>query len=271
MLFTRKNILWAVALLLAGCREKPILIPDLKVGESRILVEELTGVRCGNCPDGTKELIELRKRFNERVIIVAIHAAPGFDTPFPESTQDFRTPKGTQLANFIGQAAFYPCAAINRRLVPPEQELYLSRPIWAGLITEALAKPPATGLFANTNFNAANRQLNAEIRIAPEQALSGEHRLTVLMTEDSIVDVQRVIVDKVANYQQRFVLRDILTAPTGDAIGEPLTPANVLVRNFTTTLPAKWNERRCRLVAFLHRNTPNSKDVIQAVEVRVVK
>lgn len=271
MLFNRKDILWIAVLLLAGCREKPIPIPDLKVGESRILVEELTGVRCGNCPDGTKELIELRKRFNERVIIVAIHAAPGFDTPFPESAHDFRTPKGTQLANFIGQAAFYPCAAINRRLVPPEQDLYLSRPIWAGLIAEALAKPPAVGLFANTNYNATNRQLSAEIRIAPERLLSGEHRLTVLMTEDSIVDVQRVIVDKVANYQQRFVLRNILTAPTGDPIGEMLNPAAVLVKNFTTTLPLQWNERRCRLVAFLHRNMPNSKEVLQAVEVRIIK
>jgi Outer membrane protein Omp28 len=256
-------------LLVFGCQEKPIPIPDLSVGARKVLVEELTGVRCGNCPDGTKDLTDLQKKFPGRVVIVATHAAPGFDLPYAESVEDFRTAAGTAMANSLGQAAFFPTAAINRRLVSPGTELYLPRAVWAGIVTEELAKPPVAGLFVTAVFNPVNRRVEVAVNIAPEQALTGEHRLTVTITQDSIVDVQKNIIDKVPNYTHRFALRTVLTQPTGDVIAETLNQRSTVTKNFTTVLPIRWDARQCRVVVWLHRSGTPNREVLQVEEVRV--
>ena len=259
------------AVALQACKEVPIDIPELSVGDRKVLAEELTGVRCPNCPDGTATLVALKDQLGDNLVIVSVHAAPGYDTPYPESQYDFRTPDGTALANYIGSAAFFPTASINRRLVPPETEPFLPRSIWSGIISEELSKPPVVGLFLNNTFDAASRQLNVDVTIAPEAQLLGEHRLTVLITQDSIQDYQKKGLEKLSDYYHRHVLRDVLTQATGDVIDEALSPASAVTRNYSITLPADWDEKHCSIVAFVHHGTSSDKEVLQVEEAHVIK
>jgi len=254
---------------LHSCKEVPIDIPELNVGERKVLVEELTGVSCPNCPDGTAALVALGNQLGDNLVVVSIHAAPGYDQPYPESKYDFRTADGTAMANFIGKAAFYPSAAINRRIVPPETEPFLPRSIWTGIINEELGKAPKVGVFLNAKFDTASRKLIVDVNIAPEETLTGEHRLTVLITQDSIVDVQKKGLVKIPDYVHRHVLRDVLTQPTGDIITEALTSADVVTKTYTINLPAEWDARHCSVVAFIHHGTSPDKEVLQVEEVHL--
>ncbi|MBK8920542.1 MAG: Omp28-related outer membrane protein [Saprospirales bacterium] len=260
-----------VSLLLPGCEEEPVTIPELNVGKRNVLVEELTGVRCPNCPDGTAALVSLDEQFGANLVVVSVHAAQGYDLPYPESKYDFRTAKGSEMAAFIGDASFFPTASINRRLVPPETEPYLPRSIWAGIIAEELGADPLVGVFLSTEFDPVSRQLEVTVNLAPETNLSGEHRLTVMLTQDSIQDYQKVNLDKVPDYYHRHVLRDILTQATGDVINEALTPNAAITRTFTATLPADWKEEHCSVVAFVHYGTTPNKEVLQVAEKHVGK
>lgn len=259
------------ALLFGACEEKPITIPELTVGKRNVLVEELTGVRCPNCPDGTATLVNLGDQFGDNLIVVSIHAAPGYDDPYPESKYDFWTAKGEEAANFIGAASFFPTASINRRIVPPETEPYLPRAIWAGIIAEELAEDPAVGLSMEKTFDPVSRKLDISVNILPDATLSGEHRLSVMITQDSIVDYQKVNLDKVPNYMHRHVLREILTQATGDVITEPLTASSTITKNFSITLPAGWKEDHCSIVAFVHHGTVPDKEVLQVIEEHVIE
>lgn len=271
----KKNTILGLAVtgctLLGACKEKPIPIPELNVGSRNVLVEELTGVQCPNCPDGTAALVNLGNQIGDNLIVVSIHAAPGYDKPYAESKYDFRTAKGSELANFIGDASFFPAASINRRLVPPETEPYLPRQIWAGIISEDLGEAPSVGVFLETNFNPVNRQLDVEVTLAPESTLNGEHRLTVLITQDSIQDYQKVNLEKIPDYYHRHVLRDILTQSTGDVIAEPLSANTVITKKYTMILPVNWDEKHCDVVAFVHHGTTPDKEVLQAAETHVLK
>jgi hypothetical protein len=103
-----------------GCAENWVVIEPAgpsegnEPGEEKrvVLAEELTGVRCPNCPEGTAALIALQQQYRGRLVAVSIHAALGYDQPFPSSRYDFRTAKGTEMANYIGSAFFFPTAAI---------------------------------------------------------------------------------------------------------------------------------------------------------------
>jgi len=256
-----------------GCAENWVVIEPTSPSEGNepgeekrvVLAEELTGVRCPNCPEGTAALIALQQQYRGRLVAVSIHAALGYDQPFPNSRYDFRTAKGTEMANYIGSAFFFPTAAINRRVVPPETEPYLPRQLWAGIIAEELEKPLLVGLSLDLTYEASSRRLIAKVRLTPKQSLDGDHRLTVLITQDSLVDYQKVNLVTEPNYLHRHVLRSVLTQATGDAL--PALQANQPIeRSFELTLPADWEAKYCSVVAFVHRGGIPNKEVLQATE-----
>lgn len=265
------------ALFISSCDEKLVVITPMNNSEPtdltrRVLAEELTGVRCPNCPEGTDALVGLSKDHGESLIVVSIHAAIGYDQPYPESKYDFRTAAGTEIANYIGDPTFFPTAAINRRIVPPETVPYQPRTAWPGIIDQELAKPLAITVDLNTTFNPGNRQLDISVDLGPLTDLTGtEHRLTVLITQDSIQDYQKVNLDKVPDYYHRHVLRRVLTQPTGDILTETLSPGETISKNFTTTLPVDWKENHCSVVAFVHHGTDPDKEVLQAAEKHVIE
>jgi len=267
------------AVLLSGCEEKWVVItPSSNSGGNNpgeqkrvVLAEELTGVRCPNCPEGTAALVDLDNQYGEQLVVVSIHAALGYDLPYNNSLYDFRTGKGTELANYIGSAIFFPTAAINRRIVSPETEPYLPRQQWAGIIDEELNKPLTVGIDLTSTYNAGSRKLDINADITPVEDLSGEYRLTVLITQDSIVDVQKVELVTVPNYVHRHILRSIVTQATGDVISEPLLTDETVKKTFSITLPADWEAKHCSIVAFVHRGGNPNKEVLQAAEKHVIE
>ncbi|MEQ1746391.1 MAG: Omp28-related outer membrane protein [Saprospiraceae bacterium] len=279
-----KKIRFGLLALLAGlflsaCEEKLVIITPMTgsgggtPGEQKraVLAEELTGVRCPNCPEGTAALVALDKQYGERLVVVSIHAALGYDVPYPNSQYDFRTGKGTELANYIGSAFFFPCAAINRRIVPPETEPYLPRQVWPGIIAEELEKPLAVKIDLETTFDAGSRKLDISADLTPLESLSGEHRFTVMITQDSIVDVQKVDLATVPEYTHRHILRSIITQASGDPITEPLTSGSPIKKTYSITLPAAWDAKHCSVVAVVSRGGTPNKEVLQVVEKHIIE
>ncbi len=258
------------ALFLLGCEEKPIVIPDLKAGERRVLVEELTGVRCQNCPDGARELLALQTTFGkENLIIVSVHAAGAFSVPYtsnPPNLYDFRFEKATELANFIGIAEGYPTASVNRQLLPGNMSLFSPRSAWPSLAAEEFNEDFQLDMFMNTTYDESSRQLDISLNLAPAATLPGENRITVMITQDSIVDVQLDGQDRIANYIHRHVLRHIVTKADGDIIAEPLRTGDLVKKTFSLTLQPTWDPKQCSVIAFVHHGGNPDKEVLQVVE-----
>lgn len=259
-----------------GCEERELTIPELSVGARRVLVEELTGVKCTNCPDGTNLLVDLQNTYGaENLVVVAVHYAPGFNDPYTganASKYDFKTEDGTAMAKYVGTFEGAPSAAIARILPPNATSTFLLPPSeWPGYITAEFAKDYKLGLFVVNEYDPLTRKLDIKVNIAPEATLTGDHRLTVVITQDSIVDVQNVYGVVVKDYVHRHVLRDVVTAPTGNDIAEPLTGGALISKNFSLVLPADWDERHCSVVAFVHHNGTPDKEVLQVTEAHVVE
>lgn len=266
------------ALLLAlGCKEVPVLIPDPGTGPGpspdtsfvprRVLVEELTGVQCPNCPGGATELINLAAAYGDTgIIIVSIHAAQGFTDPFAASQYDFRTIDGNNLSQYIGSPIGFPSAAVNR--VRVNNRDYLLKQQWAAAIANQLDTSYQIRVDVQNSYNSASRALHVKVDAKSRFSLQYDLRLTVLITEDSIVDPQQVNLTYVPDYLHRHVLRDVVTAYNGDAIGS-FDAGEVLTREFDLTLPAGWKPEHCSVVAFVHRGGDPDKEVLQAAEEHV--
>lgn len=259
-----------------GCKERELLIPELSVGARRVLVEELTGVKCTNCPDGTRLLVDLQNTYGEdNLIVVSIHAAPDFSDPYTGpngNLYDFRTDNGKAMADFIGPFEGAPCASVSRFLPPNATSLFVvPHTEWPGLITAEFAKDYKLGLFVQNSYDSVSRQLDILVNIAPEETLSGDHRLTVVITQDSIRDVQNDNNVIVKNYVHRHVLRDVITQPSGNEIAEPLTAGALISKTFSLKLKDTWDAKHCSVVAYVHHTGTPDKVVLQATEKHVIE
>jgi len=87
-----------------------------------IVLEDLTGVNCGYCPDGARIADEMKAARNGKMIIIANHGGP-------YATTIWKTPEGT----FIDQASNpsgYPNGNINRRKFGGAANTAHSRGAW---------------------------------------------------------------------------------------------------------------------------------------------
>lgn len=268
------------SLLTTACEEKPITIPALELGDRKVLVEELTGVQCQNCPDGTAELIAAQKNLGDRLIIVTLHAAKSFDEPYPENKQDFRSDDCRAIADYL----YYngdpgaPTAAVDRQFADDFTGAFIYRP-WTGAINTRVGDKPDIGLFINQTYNEEARRLDVEINVSPDEALSGDIRLSVYITEDSIQDVQlkrisSTQVQKVLDYTHRHIFRDALSVPTGDPISAELGEGKAFTKKYSVVLPTapnNWNPKQCSVVAFIHRHGEHQvREVLQAEEKHIL-
>jgi hypothetical protein len=264
----------AVLGLFAACKEEPIIIPDpsLNVSGRTVLVEEATGVRCQNCPIGTQTLVAMQQQYGkDKLVVISLHAAGNFSIPYASSQYDFRSAEIQELANYIGPLEGFPTAAINRRLLPNEISNFVTpHTRWGGEVAQDLTVDASMALSIDNSFDHNSRSLNIKVEMLPDQVLSGEHRLTVLISQDSIQDPQLNGNTLVLDYIHRHVVRDVVSAPTGDIIAEPLETGSLITKTYTVTLPADFDEHHCSVVAFVHRGANSDKQVIQAAEKYII-
>ncbi len=268
-------------LLLAGCDENMPVIDCLSCPSNttteppededrRVIIEEFTGVRCVNCPQGSDEIKNLQAIHGERLIAVSIHAG-FFSTPYADNIFDFRTPEGTDIQGLLGEPLGYPSAVIDRKIFSNENELQVAQASWAGHIAEDLAIAPKVSVSLDASWNDANRQVDVTVSGAAFEDVNDELRLTVFITENSVFDVQLTPDGINNNYEHRHVLRKALSTFDGDLLTtEGLGVNEDYSKTYSYVLPDIWDETNCDIVAFIHYGG-SPGEVIQANEVHIIE
>lgn len=264
--------LLATLLLTLGCTEIPPTINPLLVEEvepptgdstlQKVLIEELTGVKCVNCPGGTAEILRLQELLGTQVIAVALHAG-SFAIPYDDSRGDFRIPETASLLNYLGSPLGYPSAVINRKLYEGERDLQLSRGLWPIFTSQEIQGPATLKLAVSTIFNETSRELRVDVNIDALVAINESVlKLSVMLVEDRVADVQLTPDGKNPDYLHRHNLRDMLTAFNGNSIEPNLAAGDQVSRNYFYTLPDAWQAEECAIIAFVHLDG-EQKDVLQ--------
>ena len=101
--------------------ETPVASPETK----HVLIEEFTGVRCPNCPQGHQIITGLKNTYPEKVVSVSLHPINSLGAPYAFSVQDFRSTKAQTLFDYLGQIGLEPAAGIDRIKFPGESYILL--------------------------------------------------------------------------------------------------------------------------------------------------
>jgi len=268
------SLFFLLVLSCLSCTEKPIDIPDFVPPDSErvVLLEELTGVRCPNCPSGAAKVAELLQLYEGQVVAMAIHGE--FDaTPLNESKYDFRSDQARELEQYLYPFWGKPAAAINR-VVNTNGELgIIGIDTWAGYIEAELQKPHQLDLFLETDFDENTRELNIRVNSFPLADIQGTLHLSVAITESHIIDAQLNQTTVIPDYEHNHVFRIMLTDVKGNLLSNGLTKNELITSNYNFTLPDDaelWVPENCRVVAFVTKIEGDRKEVLQAVQEKVM-
>jgi hypothetical protein len=247
-------------------------------GSRNVLMEDYTGHRCNNCPQAAEIIHDLQGTYGARVVAIAIHASEFFAGPInlpegPYST-DFRTTEGNDWDNEFGISGFgLPGGMINRQ--NDGGVFALGREQWDQKIMEALEPEPEALINISHSYDSVTRLIDATIEISALADLANApYMLTVVLTEDSIVDWQqdnRLADPNIPNYVHNHVLRANFNGTWGNNIGggNTLTAGQALSSNQSLTIDTEFVDKNCNIVAFVYRD--DTKEVIQAQYVHLIE
>ncbi len=228
------------------------------VVERRVLIEDHTGQKCPNCPDGTKIIHDLQRQYGQRIVPVAIHS----------QMQGIMEPEG--LGNELGNTyynnykiQFKPAGLVNR--LDGGDGVVLDKTVW-GMAAEFALSEDFGPEPLDIRIKAAQQEENpakADIAVKviatmAEADVSG--KLQVWITEDNIVAQQ----DSMGVHKPNYVHNHVLRATANGTTGEDVSVKGLEDQrefNYTVDLAPTWKPKDIAIVAFVY----NDDGVVQVV------
>lgn len=212
------------------------LDPGTDPQNKNVLLEDLTGIHCGYCPDGAKKADAFRASNPGRVVIIGNHCS-GYSTPgaYPDD-KDFRTNEGNAVDKFsIKHTApsngGYPAGNINRRM---HSQTYdpgftgTSRTYWAGVGATVMSEPSPVNLAAEAYYYPGSTEIHVNVAGYYTADGDGSDYLSVAILQDNLDSYQSGASGYTARiqssglYRQMDVLRKYLTPMSVAEMGEEI-------------------------------------------------
>lgn len=269
-----------VALALNSCDEidNPVQKEggDIKTSANtrKVLIEEYTGAKCGNCPLAAEIAHDIKHEYPNRVVLLTVHAG-GYAIPNPSGekyTYDFRTEEGEELKNEYNIIA-NPRGMINR--ADFNNSKIFAPTAWETNAKEFFSVEPEMLMDLEADYDESSREIMLQVEIQYLQQSATTQNLVVYIVEDSIVQYQtdyRESPADIPEYVHNNIFRKSLSGAFGQQISESELPAFYTVRKyFTYVIPdeSDWRPEKLRLIAFVHdRSRPD--EVLQVEEVQLI-
>ena len=215
----------------------------------KVLIEEYTGHRCTNCPDGHRELASLHERYGDTLVAIGIHAGSFAQTTSSFPT-DFTTDEGNTLyENFTINQIGTPAAVVNR--MKHGNAYPLSIPAWQPAIAEELTHDCVAAVQIINLFDASSKKLTAHTRTTLLNGYSGEVQLALYVIEDGIVAPQKDGETTIEDYVHNHVLRGSLNGVYGTLLTTAEEDGSYLKSYELDCSSKSWNFSNCTVVAIL--------------------
>jgi hypothetical protein len=239
-----------------------------------IFVEELSGVKCSNCPEGAEYLESLKDA--HKLNIVTIHAGSLTSPIAGKSIQDFRTTDGNSIMTQIynGADPSKPCSAFDRQEIITGQSLNKwfaeGSNKWLNAIGEVktISNTTPVNIAITSSPKADKTGYDVEVKVKYTKSYTGNHALHLYLTEDNITEWHQYSEQRKEEIVFNHVFRKSLTpVATGKVILDTMATkeAGTVYVYRTSVVPNKedakekyWNIDNLHLTAFVSNTTNKS-------------
>ena len=198
------------------------------------VIEEYTGIRCPNCPDGHRIANEILAANPDKVFVVNIHAG-GYAQ---SSDYNFTTEDGNTLYSGTSVNGF-PSAHVNRTT-----ETTISRSVWKANVEGQISEVAECNVAGQVVIDKQSRKATVTVEVyytLPSK--ESTNYLNVVMLQDNILAIQdgdaynpSQIVG--GQYRHMHAFRDAITPTWGEEIA-PTTAGTFITKTYEYDIPAK--------------------------------
>lgn len=239
-------------------------------GKQKVLVEEISGVRCPNCPDGSRLLESLNENYDSNLIIVTYHAG-SFSIPYKDSKYDFKTGQSVALMELLGRPEGYPSAVIQRKINSGDNRYQRLSNTWTSAISAELGKESVVDL--TIKVERVDAHTNLRVSALFLKSVNTPVFMTAYLVEDGLIDPQADIQSKeeyVVDFKHNHVLREILTPIEGRKWSDGYQELEFKeddIQVALSTLPQVVDPKNTTFVVFVH----TKEGVLQVEKVKAVQ
>ena len=256
----------AMAMAAASCSnidegDRLIYVKPAEVGRA-VLIEDLTGQRCINCPTGTDIINGIIQTYGEdNVIAVGIHSGPlGFTGN--SKRVGLMTDTGDEYYTYWanGTNLGQPSAIFNRKKGPSDN---LNN--WAAEVGLIISEKANLSIVITNAYDAKKRELTTKVgAFGVNGTVNG--KLQVWIVEDGIKAMQ-MMPDGSAN--QEYIHNHVFRAAVNGTWGEEVTvkEGETTSKDYSYVLPETWNADNISVVAFVY----NGKGVENVAKKHIVE
>lgn len=253
---------------------------DIEINHSEkvVLLEEYTGQRCVNCPDGAAIVNTLHETYGENFVAVGLHPFGDYNTQPIIPRYDFRTDAATAIYERYKTQGF-PAAMIDRCSFNGSV-VQANMKTWAACVMEQINKTTAVNLSLTLNYPAIKEDgtINADAfdvsyDVQFTNAVNDEVYLQLWVVENKIIAPQATSTGNNMKYEHNHVLRDAINGYWGEQLklggdkSANWSAGDMLSGKHTYQPNADWNKENLQVIGFLYRKSDGQ--VMQAAMVDV--
>lgn len=270
------NRIYIIALIIffASCKGSIITVPEFVPTESDrvVLIEEMTGVSCPNCPKGTAEIESLKALYGDKVIPIAIHGI-FLSWPTAESKYDLRNEFSRLLEANFASGTSKPAALINRITPDGESDKVIDSPdLWGSHVESQLSFAPKLNIELELAYDNVSRKLEINAGFVALERINEALNISVMILENHIEDAQEDLTEIIEDFEHNHVLRTMLTEFDGDAFVNSLDEGAFESRSYTFDIPSEedlWIAENIEVVLFIHQ-AEGEGEVLQAAVQKII-
>jgi len=254
--------------------EADSVFPPLTNPYQKIFLEEFTGQTCINCPSGHKKAADLKTRFGDTLVLMAIHAGNFAEPTIAPYTADFRTEAGDALNASFGVQG-YPAGMVNRTMFNNHTVLGTSE--WTAASNAINRTSPKLAIQLKVVDYSSDNSVKVYAKTTFLQAVQQNIKLAIFITEDSIVSPQMNNtvsigpVPDIIDYVHRHMLRETVNSVWGDEISNSASAATInsfVLKGYSFSFAGKpYVKNHCSIIAVAC--DVDSKEVLQVEEIHL--
>ncbi len=232
-----------------------------------VLIEDYTGHKCGNCPQGAMVAKALEDANPSRIIAISEHAGAGGvsqfqrvntpdDNDYPKYSRDFTNVAGLTYAVDIDGLPGNPYGMINRRPISGSSSLWIPHGQWQQYSDAILQE---NNLRADiqliANYYPENNAIFVHAEAESKTALEGNYNLVIYAVAKEITDWQKnytVFPNDIEEYKHHNVHIGNINGVWGEAVFQGSTVTGVKSRvDYTYVIPEQFRGFEYAVLAYV--------------------
>jgi hypothetical protein len=215
-----------------------------------VLIEDITGVQCNNCPKAATKAKEIiTQKTEDSVVLIGVYTThlPNFTTPysgFPDLTNMY----SFQIVDALGAPTGLPSGYVDRAIISPQTVRFNAYTTWGNLVNTRLKLKTKVNIEIEKTLSA--NLVTAKLKLTYTENESSTHKYSLFLTENN-VESKQAMPDGAKpkdDYIHNHVLRYAFGISTGNPLKESLVAGRVFEKELSYEIPSNIVPANCYLV-----------------------